>query len=323
MKRRSRNRRRKKQINKKLFGMVVSLIIMAAAALPVAEKTVTDDGASRLEVLDESSGGLEPASAEVHFIDVGQGDATLIKCGDEAMLIDAGENDKGTAIQLYLKKQGVEKLKYLVLTHPDSDHIGGADVVITKFDIEKVFMPDYEKDNKTYEEVLGSLQDKYMEAYVPRVGEAYSLGGGEFTILAPNGSYEDSNNSSIALLFRSGESKFLFTGDAEEEAEADMLQNGLSLRADVYKAGHHGSSTASTKALLEAVDAKYVVISCGEGNSYGHPHAEVLNNLRAMGTKVYRTDEQGSVVAETDGRQITWNCAPSETWQSGERTGRE
>lgn len=323
MKRRNRKRRSKNQINKKLFGMVVSLIIMAAAALPVAEKTVTDDASKQAEASDESKGGLEQTSAEVHFIDVGQGDATLIKCGNEAMLIDAGENDKGTAIQLYLKKQGVEELKYLVLTHPDSDHIGGADVVITKFDIERVFMPDYEKDNKTYEEVLGALQNKYMEAYAPQVGEVYPLGGGEFTILAPNGSYKDSNNSSIALLFRNGETDFLFTGDAEEEAEVDMLQNGLSLRADVYKAGHHGSSTASTKALLEAVNAEYAVISCGEENSYGHPHAEVLNNLRAMGMQVYRTDEQGSVVAETDGKQITWNCAPSDTWQSGERIGRE
>lgn len=307
-------KKRKKRVRAKLFGTVVTFLIIAAASMPFSGNTARHEA----EYTEEERAQLTEASeAEIHFIDVGQGDATLIKCGEEAMLIDTGENDKGTAIQLYLKKQGVERLKYLVLTHPDSDHIGGADVVITKFDIDKVFMPEYEKDNKTYKEVLMALKDKNMDRYSPQVGERYTLGGGEFTILAPNGSYEDSNNSSIALLFCNGENRFLFTGDAEEEAEEEILQNGYSLKADVYKVGHHGSATASTEALLDATDAAYAVISCGEDNSYGHPHAEVLNNLRARGIKVFRTDEQGSIVAESDGSRITWNCAPSETWQSG------
>lgn len=307
--------------------MLITLIFMAAAAFQSADRTVDwktakagAEYAGQTQIQEtqirETPGERK---AEIHFLDVGQGDAALIKCGEEAMLIDAGENDKGTAVQLYLQKQGVKKLKYLVLTHPDSDHIGGADVIITKFDIETILMPDYEKDNKTYEEVKNALRAKSERAYAPHPGEEYALGGGVFTILAPNRRYQDANNSSIALLFQLGETRFLFTGDAEEEAEMDMLQNGLSLQADVYQAGHHGSSTASTEAFLTAVDADYAVISCGEDNSYGHPHAEVLNRMRAMGMKVYRTDEQGSILAETDGNKITWNCAPSETWKSGER----
>lgn len=259
--------------------------------------------------------------AEVHFIDVGQGDATLIKCGGHAMLIDAGENDKGTAVQLYLQKQGVERLDYLVLTHPDSDHIGGADVIITKFPIDMVFMADYEKENQTYRDVLQALSDKGLKWSTPEVGAVYTLGAGKFTILAPNKSYNDPNNSSIALLFQNGDNSFLFTGDAEEEAEQDILQAALSVKTDVYKVGHHGSDTASCQEFLEAAAPAYAVISCGEGNSYGHPHAAVLNALRAMGVKVFRTDEQGSIIAASDGTEITWNCAPSDTWQTGERTG--
>lgn len=303
--------------------MIVSLVLIAAASLPAAERA--EDQRAPEKPKTEYAENVQTAKkqdaseAEIHFLDVGQGDAALIKCGEEAMLIDAGDNAKGTAVQLYLQKQGIKELKYLVLTHPDSDHIGGADVIITKFDIGTVLMPDYQKDNKTYEEVVNALKAKRKKAYAPLVGEVYGLGDGAFTVLAPNKEYGDSNNSSIALLFQLGETGFLFTGDAEEEAEADMLQNGLSLHADVYQAGHHGSSTASTEAFLTSVNADYAVISCGEDNSYGHPHAEVLNRMRTMGMKVYRTDEQGSIVAETDGETITWNCAPSETWKSGER----
>lgn len=326
MKQRKKRRNRKKRIDKKLYGILVSLIVMTAAALPAADKAFPERKEAEYagQIQEEKIQGEKRQTdqgmeAQIHFLDVGQGDTTLIKCGEEAMLIDAGENDKGTAVQLYLQKQGIESLKYLVLTHPDSDHIGGADVIITKFDIETVLMPDYQKDNKAYEEVADALKAKRKKAYVPKVGEEYGLGNGSFTILAPNGSYSDSNNTSIALLFRLGRTGFLFTGDAEEEAEEDILQNGLFLHADVYQAGHHGSATASTEAFLAAVDADYAVISCGEDNSYGHPHAEVLNRMRAMGMKVYRTDEQGSIVAETDGEKITWNCPPSETWKSGER----
>ena len=255
---------------------------------------------------------------EVHFIDIGQGDCTLIMCGGHAMLIDAGDNDKGTAVQLYLKKRGIERLDYFVMTHPDADHIGGADVVLTKFDVDTVFMSYFEKDTKTYEDVVQALDYKNMTWQTPEPGDSYALGDAFCTIVAPNDLYEDANNASIALLLQYGETKFLFTGDCEEEAENDILENGMDIHADVYQAGHHGSRTASSQDFMDAVKPTYAVISCGEGNDYGHPHAEVLNRLRQMGIKVFRTDEQGSIVAVSDGKDISWNCAPSETWQTGE-----
>lgn len=267
-------------------------------------------------VADEDVSGME-----VHFIDVGQGDATLIKVGDHAMLIDCGENDKGTAVQLYLKKQGVEHLDYLVLTHTDSDHIGGADVIISKFNIGQIFLSDFKKDNKTYRDLMDSMKSRNMGFSIPEVGEEYALGNAVFTILAPNDSYEDPNNSSIALIVDYGQNSFLFSGDCEEEAEQDILENGMDLDVDVYQVGHHGSRTSSTEEFLDAMTPSYAVISCGEGNSYGHPHAQTLNRLRERKVKVFRTDEQGSIIAFCDGEQIRWNCSPSDSWQAGEPSG--
>ena len=287
--------------------------------------TVAETTAETAEDISETTENItdkenEIAEMQVHFIDVEQGDATLVTCDGEAMLIDAGDNTKGTKIQSYLLKQGVKDLKYLVLTHPDADHIGAADVIITKFDIENVFMSDYTKDNQTYNEVIQALDNKNYKWSTPEVGSTYTLGSATFTIIAPNEKYSDPNNASIGLLLQNGNNKFLFTGDAEEEAEADILANGISIACDVYKAGHHGSNTSNTKALLEAATPTYVVVSCGEGNSYGHPHAEPMNNFRSMGMKLFRTDEQGSVVATTDGTEITWNCASTESWKAGEST---
>lgn len=257
---------------------------------------------------------------QVHFIDVGQGDATLIICGTDAMLIDAGDNAQGTKIQSYLQKQGVEALKYVICTHPDADHIGGMDVILYKFDCETIFMTNEEKDSNTYRDVIDTMKNRGYQNTLPVVGEQYSLGDAEFTIIAPAKMDDDSNNNSIGIILTHGNNRFLFTGDAEEKEELDIIDSGISLHADVYKTGHHGSNTSSSKAFLETVSPTYAVISCAEGNSYGHPHAETLNNLRAMGVQVFRTDEQGSIVALSDGNDITWNCAPSETWKAGEST---
>ncbi len=281
----------------------------------VETENATENATQTSEIL--SAENTETSALEIHFLNVGQGDATLIKCGGQSMLIDAGPAEAGTKLQLYLMEQDIEELDYLVLTHPDADHIGGGDVIVTKYDIGTVFMGDYEKEGANYEELVNALAYKNEKYTLPKVGSTYQLGEAEFTILAPNQIYEDANNNSIALLLTHGENTILFTGDCKAEAESDIMSNGLNIDCDVYKVAHHGSGSSSSKEFLEAISPQAAVISCG-ANDYGHPHEEVLNSLKEMGVAVYRTDEQGAVVVCSDGNHLTWNCQPSQTWHAGE-----
>lgn len=292
------------------------LLFMCLFLLPACAKT--EQSYEKDDMGNGAAGNLE-----VHFIDVGQGDSTLILCGGEAMLIDAGNNDQGTKIQNYLTKQGVTKLKYMIGTHPDADHIGGMDVVLYKFDCDTILMPSETKDTATYRDVVDTMKNKGYKNTLPEAGKEYSLGEAIFTILSPEKDYDNSNDNSIAIRLVYGEKSFLLTGDAEEDAEKDMLQSGNLLKSDVYKAGHHGSKTASSEDFMKAVSPKYAVISCKEGNSYGHPHAATMNTFRAMGIEVFRTDEQGTIVAKCDGKTITFNASPSDSWKAGEPGGTE
>lgn len=300
-----------------LLRKLSAFLLMAMISVPLLG---SDSGASCVQ----AAGQKEKAAVSemtVHYLDVGQGDCVLVSCDGESMLIDAGDNNQGTKIQNYLKKQGVTKLKYAVGTHPDADHIGGLDVILYKFDCGTVMMPDVSKNTATYRDVVDTMKQKGYRNTVPEPGDSFKLGDAVCTVLGPEESYEDANNNSIVLKVEHGENSFLFMGDAEAEAEADILSGGADVEADVLKVGHHGSRSSSSQKFLKAVDPAYAVISCGEDNSYGHPHAETLNNLRAMGVDVFRSDEQGTIVAVSDGSQITWNSAPSESWKAGEPTG--
>ena len=311
----ARRRRRKKR------SLAAAVVVLCLAAAYPLYGQLDSQGEGDLSVA-SAEAYREGSSLEVHFLDVGQGDATLILCGDNAMLIDAGNNSWGDEVRDYLEYQGVESLDYVIGTHPDADHIGGLDVVLEAFDCGTVIMPDYEKDTQTYEDVLAAMDQKGYELTLPEVGTVCQLGEAAFTIVAPCGEYGDNaNDYSVGILLEHGENRFLFTGDAEEDAENDMLGSGIDLSADVFKAAHHGSSTANTEAFLEQVNPEYVVISCGEGNSYGHPHAEVMNRLRELGIQVFRTDEQGTVVAMSDGSSISFNVPASESWKAGEPVG--
>lgn len=288
--------------------------LLAALGISVGMGNLADNDSKEnnktAEVQQNVDSSKLSGNLEVHYLDVGQGDATLIKCGDMTMLIDAGDNSQGMNVRTYLEKQGIERLDYVIGTHPDADHIGGLDVVIYNFDCGTILMPDEEKDTKTYDDVVQAIKSKSYKITLPEVGTTYSLGEARVTVIAPNDDYTDANNSSIGILLEFGDTTFLFTGDAEEEAERDILANGIDISADVYKAGHHGSRTASSEEFLEAVKPEAVVISCGEDNSYGHPHAEILNYCRMNNIPIYRTDMQGTIVAKSDGSTITWNMSP-------------
>lgn len=223
------------------------------------------------------------------------------------MLIDCGDSSHGIAIQSYLYEQDIEYIDYLVLTHPDADHIGGAPVIITKFDIGQIYMSDYEKDNMIYEKLLDSMEYRYYSWATPTVGDTILLGSTKLTFIGPVTEYDSPNDSSLCLIAQNGETSFLFSGDAEDRAEMDMLLSGADVNVDVYKVAHHGSSSSSSTAFLSAMHPKYAVISCGKDNDYGHPHRSVIDSLESMGISIFRTDKQGSIIATSDGEKILWN----------------
>ena len=257
-------------------------------------------------------------TVEIHFLDVGQADCSYITDGIHNMLIDTGTDDQGTKIQSYLQKRGVSSLDYLILTHPDADHIGSADVILTKFDCKVVMMTDMESDTRTYERTMEAVDQKGYKITYPTPGTVYPFGDASFTILGPEKTYDTENDASICLRLVYGNTSALFTGDAGEEPETDMVSRwGDSLKSDILKIGHHGSTYSTSEEFLQEVDPVYALISCGENNDYGHPHARVLNLLRSKGIQLFRTDEQGTVVAVLNGDTVSFNMPASESWISG------
>ncbi len=242
---------------------------------------------------------------EVIYLDVGQADATLLFCDGETMLIDTGYWENVDILLDYLDAYQVETIDYLVLTHADSDHIGGAADVLYNYEVEEVFFSDFEKDNSSYTGLMEALSDKKLTAWLPDPGYEITFGGATVTFLGPIGEWDTPNNTSICLRIDHGVNSFLFTGDAEEEAEDALVESGRELAATVYKVGHHGSYASSTEVFLNAVRPQYAVISCGADNDYGHPHTSALRRLEAGGAKIYRTDTQGTLVFLSDGSALT------------------
>ena len=254
----------------------------------------------------------EAVSLTVHFIDVGQGDSTLLESRGEYVLIDAGEKEYGGSVVRYLKKQGAKHLKYVIATHPHSDHIGGMTKVINSIDTENFITVETDQTTRAWLNVLEAVDQNDVNYLDAEAGATYSFGEARFTILAPlSDSYSGYNNYSVVTKVTCGKISFLMTGDAEKQSEKEMLAAGEDLSADVLKCGHHGSSTSSTAAFLKAVNPSYAVISCGENNDYGHPHKETLKKLNLLGCDIYRTDELGTIVAATDGETITFSSGDS------------
>ncbi|NLN14940.1 MAG: MBL fold metallo-hydrolase [Tissierellia bacterium] len=247
----------------------------------------------------------------VHYIDIGQGDAIFIQERNTDstynMLIDAGNNWDGEFLVEYLQNEGVERLDYVIGTHPHADHIGGLDDIIEAFPIGTIIMPRVPANTRTFEEVLEAIANKGLRVTSPKPGMTYSLGEAEFEILAPNSdSYSSLNDYSIVNRLDFGNTSFIFTGDAERASEYEILEvfPEESLRADVLKLGHHGSSSSTTDEFLAVVDPQYAVISCGLDNSYGHPHWEVIEKLEMENIEILRTDEMGSIIITSDGEDL-------------------
>lgn len=248
----------------------------------------------------------------VHFLDVGQADSILVVDGDMVMMIDTGDwpnGDHKTYMLNYIKDLGITEIDYLVLTHPDADHIGGAPEVINTFTVKNCIMPNETKTTQVFKRTLDALEDREVNVLLPTPGDTYTLKNATFRILAPlKEDYNDTNDHSVVLRLMYGERSILFTGDAEAYSEEDMVATytAADLKSDVLKVGHHGSVTSSSPAFLALVDPDYAVISCGVGNSYGHPHDETVERLQNAGIQLYRTDTQGTIILKTDGKTLSF-----------------
>lgn len=282
---------------KKLIISILSAVIVLVLTL------LSEQLLSLFEPLEVNNSKID-SEFSVHFIDVGQGDCTLIKTPDGNMLIDAGENGYETTVLDYLEAQGVDSLKYFVATHPHSDHIGGAAEVLEAVSVENVIMPKLSKDNTpataTYEKMLTAIKNSSAKVISAKPGSEYSFGGAEFTVLAPFEQDENLNNMSVVLKLTYKGYSFMLSGDAEKEVENRILKAGYDISADVYKGAHHGSSTSNSKKFVKAINPTYAVLSYEEGNSYGHPHRETVELFNEEGIVYYSTADYGTIVFTVD-----------------------
>ena len=246
----------------------------------------------------------------VHFIDVGQGDAIFVDTPDYDFLIDAGDRNSG--VLEYLIAKGVEELDFVIGTHPHTDHIGGLIEVLQSIRVKEVIDPGIVHTTKTFEDYLTIIEEKDIKFTEGRVGEVRDLGNGiKFKIIHPeNPSSTHLNNASIVVKLTVGEVSFLFTGDAEREAEQEILGRNYDLRSTVLKVGHHGSSTSTTDDFLNAINPEVAVIQVGEGNRYGHPSDDILKKLHNRNINIYRTDIHGTIIVSTNGRTYDVNASP-------------
>lgn len=252
------------------------------------------------------SAGASPPPAGalvVSFIDVGQGDATLVQTGGRSYLVDGGDPEAGPGVIDFLRSRGVEELDAVVATHPDADHIGGLPDVLDAFEVSTVYVSGDTKGTTTANAFLRAVRDEGAKVFEARAGLRLDWGGAEATVVAPPGElFSDSNENSVALLITFGEARVLLTGDAERAAEEYMSTGPYTGPVAVLKVGHHGSSSSTTPLFLSRFRPEVAVISVGE-NSYGHPTPQTLRRLKTVGAEVFRTDVHGDVIATIkDGR---------------------
>ena len=273
-----------------LCGCTVEIVLGPETTVPPAAPVVTDGALS------------------VHFIDVGQADCALIECDGAFMLIDGGNRDDGQKVVSYLQSCGVEELEAVICTHAHEDHVGGLPAVLAVYPTAQVYAPTKTYSSKIFDDFLYYVDQQRLEVIIPEPGHTLTLGQAEAKILGPVMSYAETNDTSIVVRLDFYNNSFLFTGDMEVAAENDMLdywEGRMDWNVDLLKVGHHGSTTSSGYRFVYETDPEYAVISVGTDNSYGHPHDEIVDRYSDAGVPMFRTDELGTILAVSDGNEIT------------------
>ncbi len=259
------------------------------------------------------------AEAELGFIDIGQGMASLIIADGKTVLIDAGPEESGTKLQMELQKKDISKIDLLILSHNHEDHIGGADVIITKFQIGQIIMSAVPGTCRAYENVLDAA--KYRNIKITELANDAEVKISDqlsIDIFVPDFVTDDLNNTSLFCQVHIGNVSMSVAGDAEKEEEEWLLRNKVVEETDIYVVNHHGSSSSSSPEFLDRIKPKCAVISCAKGNDFGHPHKSVLKELKNRNVKIWRTDEQGTVFCTVSGNKVNWSCPSSTSWAPGE-----
>jgi len=257
------------------------------------------------ELFKNKNYSINPNEMKVHFIDVGQGDAILVQVNDKNLLIDSGSKSEKKKLTNYLDSIYIPQFDYVIATHPHEDHIGNMSYIINNYKIINFYSPKVQNNTLAFESMAEVLARKNIKIKVLKSNNS-SINLGENTlveVLSPNlDSYDNLNNYSAIIKISYGNNSFLFTGDAEESIEKELLSKSFNLKSDLLKIGHHGSSTSTSESFLQKVNPKITIISVGKDNSYGHPTKATL--VKIKNTRVYRTDLDGSIVITSDGESL-------------------
>ena len=260
---------------------------------------IADDDAS-------DSAKFSGSSFTVYFIDVGQADSILVECDGEYMLIDGGNVADSSLIYSFLEGHGIKHLNYIVATHAHEDHVGGLAGALNYASVGIAYSPVMEYPSRAFDNFVKYLDEQGVSITIPAPGDNFQLGSANVEVLGAINPSDNPNNTSIVLMVTFGETKFLFTGDAEREEEQDILDMGFDLSADILKVGHHGSDTSTIYPFLREIMPEYAIISCGKDNVYAHPHDNLLSRLRDADVTIFRTDLQGTIICKSDGKTVAF-----------------
>ncbi len=301
-----------KKIKKSNFGVfivagaLVFLLNIFGIDVSLEDTYQVDSEKVDTEIIGSQTDLDKPDKMKVHFLDVNQGLAILVQLGEDVLVYDGGERDTSSFVVAYLKEQGVTEIDYLISSHYDSDHVSGLIGCLYAFDVRNVIGSNYMHDSNLYTSFMTAVENEGLKMQYPAVGTQFQMGDAVITILSPKEIVGDSNSNSLAIKLSYDESDFIFTGDADYKSEREMIVSGIDLDCEVLSVAHHGSASGTSEKFLAATTPDYAVISCGKDNGYGHPHKETLQFLEDCDVEILRNDESGTIVAETDGKTISW-----------------